>query len=151
MGPAPFGPMGKARIHLKMPALREVKAHRRAILILVLLSAAIFANTFRNEFVLDDNLLIVEDQSIRDPLTCLRNLEYLRCVNTITFMIDYSIWGLNPFGFHLTNLILHVLCVIGLYALVIMVFGNRRIALLTALRSFSWPCSPRNPQSYHCR
>ncbi|MCF8078323.1 MAG: tetratricopeptide repeat protein [Desulfobacterales bacterium] len=33
----------------------------------------------------------------------------------LSFSIDYSIWGLNPFGYHLTNLILHCLNAAAFY------------------------------------
>lgn len=32
---------------------------------------------------------------------------FLRPVTTITFLTDYRIWGFNPTGYHLTNIILH--------------------------------------------
>src|SRR5262245_31128090 len=33
---------------------------------------------------------------------------YYRPVQSLTYMIDFAIWGLRPFGFHLTNLCFHL-------------------------------------------
>jgi len=35
----------------------------------------------------------------------------------LSFSLDYALWGLNPFGYHLTNLLLHVTTALLLYAL----------------------------------
>ncbi len=34
---------------------------------------------------------------------------FYRPVSSLSYSLDYFLWGLNPFGYHLTNLILHVL------------------------------------------
>jgi protein O-mannosyl-transferase len=36
----------------------------------------------------------------------------------LSFSFDYAVWGVNPFGYHLTNLLLHVTTALLLYALV---------------------------------
>jgi hypothetical protein len=43
---------------------------------------------------------------------------FYRPVSTLSYSLDYFFWGLNPFGYHLTNLILHVL-VTALVALLV--------------------------------
>ncbi len=43
---------------------------------------------------------------------------YYRPVSTLSFGIDYAIWGLNPSGYHLTNLILHALASILVFLLI---------------------------------
>ena len=37
-------------------------------------------------------------------------LPFYRPLGEMTFAADYVIWGLRPFGYHLTNLLLHLLC-----------------------------------------
>lgn len=37
-------------------------------------------------------------------------LPFYRPVVILSFALDFAVWGLNAFGFHLTNLALHVLC-----------------------------------------
>ncbi len=36
-------------------------------------------------------------------------MKYYRPISTLSFGLDYAVWGLDPFGYHLTNLILHAL------------------------------------------
>jgi protein O-mannosyl-transferase len=48
----------------------------------------------------------------------------------ISFALDYLLWGLNPVGYHLTSLVLHVVNAVLLYFLALKLFGlaaeNRR-------------------------
>ncbi len=37
-------------------------------------------------------------------------LPFYRPLGELTFAVDYRLWELNPFGYHLTNLLLHLLC-----------------------------------------
>jgi hypothetical protein len=42
----------------------------------------------------------------------------LRPINALAFMVDGRLWGLNPVGYHVTNLLLHAVCamLVGLLA-----------------------------------
>ncbi len=44
--------------------------------------------------------------------------KWYRPVTVLSYGIDYSIWKLNPFGYHLTDLILHSLVSISVYFLI---------------------------------
>ena len=46
----------------------------------------------------------------------------------LSLAVDWTIWGLNPFGYHLTSLGLHAICVVLVYILA------RRLFVLTAPR-----------------
>jgi protein O-mannosyl-transferase len=76
-------------------------------------------------FVWDDRPLIVENRLIKDPAEVGtiftsgfwqagdrhdRFRSFFRPLVTLTYALDYAVWGLRPFGFHLTNLVLHFLC-----------------------------------------
>lgn len=55
----------------------------------------------------------------------------------LSFALDYQIWGRDPFGYHLTNLVLHAANTALVLALVLRLLGDRSthaqsIALLTA-------------------
>jgi len=63
---------------------------------------------------IDDIFLVVENPAIRG--FTLENLKHVFSTYDpelyiplifASFQFDYTLWGLNPFGFHLTNLILH--------------------------------------------
>lgn len=96
-------------------------------LVIVLFSLVIYADTLKNGFVYDDATTIVGNTFIKH----LSNLPGLlskgiyfsqsgemtyRPVVTFTYFLDYALYGLNPWGFHLTNILLHALNGILLYA-----------------------------------
>ncbi len=89
---------------------------------LVLLSLGV---SLGGEFVWDDRSLIVENALVKDAGRLDEILTrgfwetddnhdrfraYFRPVIGVSYLIDYTIWGLKPFGFHLTNLLLHFAC-----------------------------------------
>jgi len=86
---------------------------RRAIFacaIAVVIAGAVYVNALRNPFIYDDYRLIVENRSLGD-LSNVRAIlwhEVTRPLVNISYAIDYAIWGPSPFGFHLTNLLLHM-------------------------------------------
>src|SRR4030095_9619717 len=52
--------------------------------------------------------------------TTLTNLSlFYRPISTLSYSLDYSIWGLNPFGYHLTDLILHILVSLSVFLLLL--------------------------------
>ncbi len=56
------------------------------------------------------------------------HLGHYQPLSWLTLGIDYSIWGLNPFGYHLTNLLLHAV------GSVIFYFVCRRLLRLSSVR-----------------
>jgi tetratricopeptide (TPR) repeat protein len=48
-------------------------------------------------------------------------------------MLDHHLWGRHPFGYHLENLLLHGLVAVFVFLLADAVFGDRVLALLTAM------------------
>lgn len=85
--------------------------------IVVAVAAIVYLNALQTPFVYDDHRTVVENFSIRDFRDWRAVLLYqpLRPVLNISYAIDYAIWGENPFGFHLTNVLLHILNVLLLF------------------------------------
>ncbi|MEE9542330.1 MAG: tetratricopeptide repeat protein [Thermodesulfobacteriota bacterium] len=92
------------------------------IAILIVVSLLVFANTLYNGFVFDDGFQIIDNKWIRDPsyipdifttsawgFKTGSTSNYYRPLMHISFMIDYAIFGLVPWGFHLTNILVHAL------------------------------------------
>jgi Flp pilus assembly protein TadD len=84
-----------------------------------------YAATLGYEFVWDDAPLIVNNRLVQDPgeigtvLTSGfwetgdrhdRFRSFFRPLVALTYSLDFAIWGLEPFGFHLTNVLLHLAC-----------------------------------------
>ena len=96
-----------------------------------MLAGVVYLNALNNPFVYDDHRIIVENQSLADlsnvPAIVWR--EVTRPVVNFSYAVDRAIWGPAPFGFHLTNILLHMLNV-GLFAWLI--WGSTRRPHLTA-------------------
>jgi len=55
-----------------------------------------------------------------------------RPLTTISYAFDYRFWGLNTFGYHLENVVLHALNAILLFGLLQLIFGDLLIAFLAS-------------------
>src|SRR3569623_629674 len=79
-----------------------------------LITALAFARGLFNGFVWDDKPLILQTfgfralspRNLRWMLTT-RHVDNFCPLAWLSYGLDYKIWGLNPFGFHLTNVLLH--------------------------------------------
>jgi len=109
------------------------------ILGLCILCLFIYLNSLNNGFVLDDEPLIVNNPFIKSPKflpiifkSSLFDSPYdkmYRPLQLLTYSIDYKIWGLKPAGFHLTNIIFHMLNGILVYSLSYMIFSSKIISM----------------------
>jgi len=105
---------------------QETKSyHIFSISLILIISIAIYSNTLKNGFVYDDEFTIVNNTLIKNfsNISKLFTKEYFttsaemsyRPVVTSTYFIDYALYGLKPWGYHLTNLILHAINGVILY------------------------------------
>jgi protein O-mannosyl-transferase len=81
------------------------------------LAVMLYASSLDNPFVYDDFRLIVENPSIQNlsgVLTVLAR-DMTRPVVGVSYAVDTAIWGTGPFGYHLTNVLLHALNVVLAY------------------------------------
>jgi tetratricopeptide (TPR) repeat protein len=77
----------------------------------------VYATSFSGELIWDDNYLVGENPFFKSPLLIFetfRHYLYLeafgahyRPIQNLSYLLDYWIWSGNPFGYHLTNAILH--------------------------------------------
>ena len=108
------------------------------ILIVVLVS---FYPSLKNNFInLDDNLYVTENKAIRSiSLTNLKNIStsffitHYQPVTIFSYLLEYHLFKLNPFNYHLTNLLLHLLNCLLVFWVIYLVSGSIPIAGLTAL------------------
>jgi tetratricopeptide (TPR) repeat protein len=85
------------------------------------LGAVAYLNALGNPFVYDDQLEVLENSAIQGPFNLVTLLlsNLTRPILNLTYAADFAVWGgADPFGFHLTNVLLHVLNVGLLFALV---------------------------------
>ena len=84
-----------------------------ALAALVALTLAAYVPALRAGFVWDDNYHVTENPTLRDPGGLARIWlepralpQYYPLVHT-SFWVEHRLWGLRPFGYHLTNVLLH--------------------------------------------
>ena len=84
------------------------------------LAVSIYLGALRNPFVYDDRITVVENPSIRHlgELRLVLRFDLFRPLVNLSFAIDHAFWDLEPFGYHLTNVLLHALNVVLLFAVV---------------------------------
>lgn len=113
-----------------------------AILLLAVLAA--FGATLRLGFIWDDHQFIEANPYIKSwTLANLRHaftsdpfnqaLNYYRPLQTVSDMLDFSLWRLNPFGYHLTNLLFHSAAALLVFVLAGDLGLGLAAAFLTAL------------------
>ena len=74
-------------------------------------AALVYVNALDNPFVYDDFRLIVENPSLLDipNLRAIAWREVTRPIVNFCYALDRRFWGPTPFGFHVTNVLLHTL------------------------------------------
>lgn len=72
---------------------------------LVAVTCVVFWNSFAGQFVFDDILQITDNPNIRQlwPLA-----DWQRPLGYFTFQLNYAVAGLQPWGYHLVNLLVHL-------------------------------------------
>lgn len=100
---------------------------RKWLCVGVILSTAVFAYipALSNGFVWDDDAYVTDNKNLRD----LRGLQRIWLsptsipqyypVTHTTFWIEHQLWGLNPAGYHGVNVLLHGLCAVLLWLLLV--------------------------------
>ena len=101
------------------------KLHLLSVCLIVLLTAAIYANAIHNDFTNWDDLgLVVENPEIRSlSIDSLQKIftpkpgKTFQPVRVLSYAFDYHFWELNPVGYHLGNIALHGFSAVLLYLL----------------------------------
>lgn len=109
------------------------------VLAIVLVTGMVYANALKNEFLFDDLQTIVELQrgggrgAFADILNLLQGRPSYRPIRTASYAFDYALSGLEPWGYHLANIVYHALTAVIVYLTARSLFDRIRPALLTAL------------------
>lgn len=88
-------------------------AGRRGVLIaaavVAVAGAVCYANSLANGFVFDDRGIVLGNPLLRNPvyIPYLLTASY-RPLRDISHAVDFALWGEDPFGFHLTNVLIHI-------------------------------------------
>lgn len=118
--------------------------------ILIILSVGLvsYSNSLGNGFVWDDEILIENNTGLKSlglvfqdafthPLFPGDSIEqennYYRPIQSLSFGFDLFLWGSSSFGFHLTNLLLHLLNAVLVYFLIYYLTGIWPLGFISAL------------------
>ena len=120
----------------------------KVLLFLSIVAAIVYGNSVKNEFVFDDRHLVEKNLFIRDsenlPMlfkTGLHHFEnvfqgegtFYRPMIGVTYMIDYFLYALDPFGYHLSNILWHVFAAFLVYILIRLIFREFIIGAVTSV------------------
>ncbi len=91
------------------------------LLLIAFIGFLVYSNTFAVPFHFDDTSGIVENHSIRD-FSDFCPPKGQRWVGSLSFALNFKLWGLNVTGYHIVNLIIHILNSFLVYFIVLLTF-----------------------------
>jgi len=129
-----------------------------ALFIIILLGIIIYSNSFKCSFHLDDRNSIIDNYSIRDltDIKAIWNHTSSRFIPYLSFAFNYQFGGLNEWGYHFVNLVIHLINSALVWWLTLLLFSSpslkkqnisqhkKLIALITALLFVSHPLATQS-------
>lgn len=110
--------------------------------LLIIIAASVpFVFSLGGRFVFDDQAMIVADKTIHSlsniPKAFTHGLgagtHYYRPFVSVSYIVNYAMFGENPVGYKVTNLLLHVLCALLVFFFARHILKGRSAPLLAAL------------------
>src|SRR4030042_3013847 len=133
-----------------MDIIKEIKVNLSrylivgSIILIIVLGFITYTNSLHGQFIWDDDALVKGNLYIKD-WSYLGNIfsedigagaqgkySFYRPLLAISYMVDYSLWKLDVLGYHLTNIILHILVALAIYWLMDLLFKDKLISFLTS-------------------
>ncbi|MFA5146557.1 MAG: tetratricopeptide repeat protein [Candidatus Omnitrophota bacterium] len=115
------------------------------IVLLACVGMAVYFNSLSNGFILDDFSHVVDNTAIKSfsniPAIFTHHLthfsgqpgRFYRPLESISFAVDHFLWGSEPFGYHLTNTLLHIFVTILVFGSIYFITGDPVVSALTGL------------------
>jgi Tfp pilus assembly protein PilF/flagellar biogenesis protein FliO len=97
------------------------------ILGIFFLGLAIYSNVLHAPFVYDDKGAITENEKINSLSESFTNLSNNRYVGFLSFAFNYSVGGVNVFGYHILNNLIHIINAILVYYFIILIFKTPKM------------------------
>src|SRR3990167_2150488 len=97
-----------------------------SVFLICLAGSLAYSNSLNGIFVFDDHSYIENNPAIYDLFNfkAITQFHPSRPFGTYTFALDYSVWGLNPFGYHLTNLLIHLMTSLLVWCFLTMILST---------------------------
>ncbi len=121
------------------------RTEKLAPLVIIILGFLVYFNSLPGQFIWDDHIYIENNPRLESFLNIGRiftedvgiaggrDYDLYRPLQMLTYLINYSLWGLNPGGYHFTNILLHVLVGLSLYWLLNIIFRDKLLSLVSSL------------------
>lgn len=117
-----------------------MKTKAPAIIILILIVFAVFSNTLYNGFIYDDTAQVLQNRWLKDASFIPEIFSssawsffdkdmvfhYYRPVMHLLYMGEYHLFGYAPWGWHLTNVLLHTFNAVMVFLIAGTLFAARR-------------------------
>ena len=122
-----------------------------SLILIIALGFAVYINSINGEFVWDDEHLIDRNLYIKDwshihkiftkdiRAGAGREGHCYRPFQMLTYMFDYSLWRLDVRGYHLTNILLHILVALSIFWLINILYDNWLLSLFTGMLFVAHP------------
>jgi tetratricopeptide (TPR) repeat protein len=116
-----------------------------AIAGIIVAGIVVYANALTGEFVLDDHHLVEDNVYIKSYSHMTRfftedigagaasRFRYYRPLQMVTYAIDYSLWKLNPIGYHVSNVLFHIATACCLFWLLALLFHDKVLSLIASV------------------
>ncbi len=113
-----------------------------AISIILFLTILVFSNSLFNNIVLDDDALLNKWTTIQSLTNIPKLIEgdlpqsllgSYRPLRSIFYAVFYSLWGENPFFYHLSGVIMHFFIVVVVYLIIDFIFKNKTSSFIGGL------------------
>ena len=123
------------------------------IMLICLVAFLAYANSLGGDFVFDDNEQIVENQNLRSWDNITRGftthvwafreqgestnvpapLPYYRPLFTVMLTVEYQLFGLQPQWWHLVSLLLHIICSVEIFYIILLLSRRKFVALIASV------------------
>ena len=114
-------PAGK-RSHADLSRAPRTDAFWAGLVIIIVATCAVYYPSIRGGFLLDDDRLVMDSQLVHAPDGLHKFWfttdapDYWPMTNS-SFWLEWRLWGAEPTGYHVTNLILHVAAVLLIWGI----------------------------------
>lgn len=87
-------------------------------LVFAVIGFTFYSNAIYGPFIFDDEMYIIYNDQIQNISNLLKDFSGTRYIGYLSFAINYYFGGLNTFGYHLVNIIIHIINAILVYILI---------------------------------
>ncbi len=102
--------------------------------------AFVYTSTIRFDFCWDDLSYVIQNPYIREiswkNITAIFSRPFegnYAPLHILSYLVEYAFWGLNPKGYHLINVLLHIFNSLFLFFLINKITGRQEVALFASL------------------